>query len=486
MLCGANRDPDSTLCSECLDGYSESMTTDECVVCDDGYHWEYRLLSIFMALGITMGYMATNRVKTSACTPTPRENTWKIKWIYKRLQRNHGDITLYGVFQIVVYYEQGISQLLNGCKTDVVLSAVSGIFDISAQTVSSEFALNPWCFVDGMNAKQKILSDLMAPAFIILIIGIVFIFSRCIIRKEIRVRNQTVDLSSTMISIFLFIIGRILIVLFQLISCQTVGSQPVHFYFGYEECYDATFVVALIILISITLVFGSVFVYGKRLTADERADRNRFIYQLTKRYQPQYWYWEYVIFWRRILIALFAVALPGDFSRWILEIILMLFITPQVFLRPFASKEMNRTEFIFLGCLCVVNVAGIQSIGQYSSTASTAVAVVLSIMILIPIPVVLLCLFCTIQEAVTVNTPNGYLVDDMESDNDEDEVEENVELAAVSPSSLVDRAVESTTKFIHRQMSTSSVNDELLLSDSEKKAECSSGDADAGGSQASP
>ena len=480
MLCAKNRDPDSLLCSQCLDGYSESVTTDKCIVCDGGHHWEYWVLSLFMALFIVICYMATNRVNAPESSPTALESTWRITWIYKRLQRSSGDITLYGIFQIVIYYEQGISQLLNGSRTSIFLSAVSGIFDVSAQSVSSEFAMTPWCFIDGLNAKQKVLSDLLAPAFIVLIIGTVFIFSRCFIRKQLRVRNQTVDLNSTMISIFLFLIGRVTATLIQLISCQRIGSERVHFYFGNEECYDVTFAVALIILLSIALVFGSVFVYGRRLTAIELADRNLFIYQLTKRYQPRYWYWEYVLFWRRFIIALFAVGLPGDFWRWILEIILMLFITPQVFLRPFASKEMNRAEFIFLGCLCIVNVAGIRSIEQYSSAASTAVAVVLSIMILIPIPVVTLCAMSTIQRAV--NTPRGHSVSDMEFDGDREE-SERVELAAVSPPSLVERAVVSTTRFIQRQISTSSVNEELLLSESDGESEHNSGDVEAGGSE---
>merc|ERR1719242_1789287 len=70
-----------------------------------------------------------------------------------------------------------------------------------------------------------------------------------------------------------------------LISCTEVGTEWVHFYFGYESGYNTTFFVALSILIAVILIFGSVFLYGRRLTAIELADRKRFIYQLTKRYK---------------------------------------------------------------------------------------------------------------------------------------------------------------------------------------------------------
>ena len=183
-----------------------------------------------------------------------------------------------------------MSQLLSSSKASILLSAVSGIFDLSGQTVARGVSFTPWCFLYDLNAKQKILADLVAPGFIVVLMGFIVIFSKCIIRRDIEMMGKMVNLSSTMISIFLLIIGRILATLFQLISCQSVGSDSVHFYFGYEACYDWTFVVALIILLSITVLFGRFFVYGRKLTAPDLMDRRRFMFELVKRYQPRYWY----------------------------------------------------------------------------------------------------------------------------------------------------------------------------------------------------
>lgn len=57
------------------------------------------------------------------------------------------------------------------------------------------------------------------------------------------------------------------------------------------------------------MAFGGVFVHSRKMTDEERADPNTFMFKLCHRFKPEYWYWEYVIFIRRILTALFAVGL---------------------------------------------------------------------------------------------------------------------------------------------------------------------------------
>ena len=222
------------------------------------------------------------------------------------------------------------------------------------------------------------------------------------------------------------------------LSCQSVGPEFVHFYFGFEECYGTTWIVALSILISIMIIFGALFVFGRSLTGKQRYDRNAFIYQLTKRFKPEHWYWEYVLFLRRIIIALFAVGIPGEFYKFVFLIVQLVFIWIQWKFNPYLSAEANTAEFTLLICLPIVNVAQISVIQQF---APFIVMVILSLMIIIAIPVVFICAYQVMKRAVG----NLQLIPtdpDVESDSEEstdqenDNVVNNVELATKSPVSM--------------------------------------------------
>ena len=432
-LCAENRDPNSTLCSKCMDGYSESVSAEICIECGDGYHREYVALSLLMAVFITVFCMGTNTVTHTKLDPTVGScgefdtTTFmgKTKWFYRRLRSQSGDITLMAILQNSIYYEQGVSQILSTSKSSIFLSTFSAIFDVSAQSVASGMGSDPWCFIGDLDAKQKILTDLLAPAFIILFFAITVTFS-CTICKPIRFCGKTVKLLSTLMTIFLFIVGRGLATLFKIISCQSIGSKFVHFYFGFEAWYGATWIVALLILISIMIIFGAFFVFGRRLTDKQRYDRNTVIYQLTKRFKPEYWFWEYVLFLRRIIIALFAVGIPGEFYEFVFLIILLIFIWIQWKVNPYLSPEANAAEFTLLICLPIVNVAQISVIQQF---APLIVSTVLSLMIAVPIPVALICAAQVIRKALRDLQPVST---DPDADSDSEDFTDEARIKVVN------------------------------------------------------
>ena len=157
--------------------------------------------------------------------------------------------------------------------------------------------------------KYKIMSDLLAPFIVFSLFGTLYVLSRFIFHKRLRIKRKKVNFQAAACAVFLFIIGKVLDTLFKLIACRRVGSHYVHWYFANEECLGSSWFLSFLTLIAIISAFGGLFVYARRLTDGERADPNHFMFQLCYRFKPQYWYWEYVLFIRRVLIALFAVGL---------------------------------------------------------------------------------------------------------------------------------------------------------------------------------
>ena len=60
-LCASNRDSNSLLCSRCIEGYSESMNSENCTKCDKNVHWEYLLFPLCMTLLLSMSLLFSNR-----------------------------------------------------------------------------------------------------------------------------------------------------------------------------------------------------------------------------------------------------------------------------------------------------------------------------------------------------------------------------------------------------------------------------------------
>ena len=185
----------------------------------------------------------------------------------------------------------------------------------------------------------------MAPAMITTLCAILFIMSKCIFRKRLRIGTKKVNFQAAGLAVFLFIVGKIVDTQFKMISCRPVGTTSVHWYFAYTECYGATWIIALSTLLAIILMFGAVFLFARKLTTEQRADENRFAFQLCVRFKPEYWYWEYVIFVRRIIIAFCAVGTTETLAKLIFVAIMVVFICIQWRNEPFASKQANQVRF---------------------------------------------------------------------------------------------------------------------------------------------
>ena len=233
--------------------------------------------------------------------------------------------------------------------------AFAGIFDFSMQRAVAGVAEEDdrWCFIENLSSKYKILVDLMAPAIIFTMFLILYI-STLICRRRLRIRHKKLNLSAASLAVFLFIVGKILQTLFKMLACKSVGNDLyVHWYFAYDECYGTEWAISMTTLLLIIIGFAVPFGFAWKMTTDERYDKASFIYQVSARFKPQFWYWEYILFARRITISFFAVCTSSVQSKLLFLFIMVCFIVVQWKLEPFRAYQVEFCSF-FLCLPCSV------------------------------------------------------------------------------------------------------------------------------------
>ena len=393
-LCAPYRDHESFLCGKCKDGYSESVMSENCMKCNRAVEWEYLLLPIAVMLILLPILLLTNRVKNQRVLKRSNATTdvltlpgdslkGSVVGNVKRLKTGESKITLMSLAKIIIYYQQSVSQILSASAETFWGAAFVAFFDFSVQQMSQNASTdsNDWCFIDGLHSRDKIILDLIAPAMICITMMMIFLISKFVVRKPISIKNREVNFEAAGLAVFLLTTGRVLDTLFKMLSCKSIGPYYVHFYFGYEECGGLTWIVSLIALLVIITSFGAIFFFGRKMSAEQRADENTFMYQLSSRFKPEFWYWEYIIFLRRLTVAFFAVGVSGDGYKLIFGLVMMMFIGLQWHLAPFLTPETNRAEFILLCAIPIVIMALMPSVEELPVSEY-----VMSMLVLLPIP----------------------------------------------------------------------------------------------------
>eukprot|EP01084_Bolivina_argentea_P108778 194419_1 len=158
------------------------------------------------------------------------------------------------------------------------------------------------------------------PAMIILMLSTFHLITICFCTKSsiALCQKREINFSQAYVSVLLLMMGNFLAVLFQLLNCTNVGPYQIHFFFGFEECYKQTWWISLIILLIIIGLFFLVFIRLKRMTIAERIDKTNLLNTFGAKYKPQYYYWEFVLLIKRIIIAMFAVSINNTTTHIIL------------------------------------------------------------------------------------------------------------------------------------------------------------------------
>ena len=313
--------------------------------CED--HIEYLLLPVLFALFMTLFLMATNTDnitkmnKKSPETSGTSQNCCKF-WKDKQVMT----MVNISIFKNILYYQQAVNQVLSSSSLSRLSIVFSSIFNLSI--TSSSHNANPWCFIHGLTAKQKVLIDLFVPFMILVFISIIYVLSKCILKKEIEYKGKRINFNKTAIATFLMIISKILSVLFKLLNCQSIGDEQVHMYFAYEQCYGISWIIALLSLLFIIFMVSLVYIKVYKMNDMDRNNPSGFAYTLVNKYKSQYFYWEYILFWRRVIISLFTVSIDDIAIKCLFVCLMVFFDYIQSSRNPFIIKQCNNLEHILL------------------------------------------------------------------------------------------------------------------------------------------
>eukprot|EP01084_Bolivina_argentea_P002505 4628_1 len=391
-LCALNRDYESILCGKCTKGYSESLYSTKCVKCKRKYYFEHLLLPFFIALLISLFLMVSNTnelIITKSKSDDSHDSNKKVAEKIKKLWKNPYFKLMIQILILknILYFEQAVAQVLVTSPFTVLFTSFASIFNLSLASMvnDDEDEDGLFCFIDGLNGKGKILVDLFMPAMIFLFIFITYSVSKFIVKKPLKFKNKKVNFLKTFIAMYLIIIGKILDILFRIMSCQQVGNDlTVHYYFSYDKCYGTSWILALIFLLIIIISFGLIFIKLKFMNISDRQNPDNILNQFVSRYKPQYYYWELVVFVRRVFIAIFAVSVSDILSKFFFLGIIMIFIQIQNIYNPFIINEGNRMEHILLLCLLFIIATQTSQAMDY-----TVLNVIVSFLIILPFPLLL-------------------------------------------------------------------------------------------------
>eukprot|EP01084_Bolivina_argentea_P281231 481144_1 len=378
-ICASNRNYSSKLCGSCLKGYSQSIQSASCVKCSKIIQFEY----IFYMLAISFLWTIFLIIVTS---DSDENNNNKKTGIRRYLSNPHFMLMMKTLWnRNIMYYEQALSLIL----TSVSSSSLTILFHFIAQIFNFSTTTNTGkdiCFIDGLNAKQKILVQLFIPSFIVMYMVGFHLISKCICNKYVIVctcKKLKVNFAKMYVAAFLLIIGNIVAVLLKLMNCQHVGAFSVHWYFGDERCYGKTWIFSFICLISIITIFSFVFIRLRKTTVKDRQNKEHMLNTVVSKYKPKFYYWEYILFWRRTVIALFSVSVNDNTSKYIFALVVGMFMLIQKKYQPFLVDSANEMEFLLLfSLILIIFLHSLSSINTTFNIFITALFILLPFVLL--------------------------------------------------------------------------------------------------------
>ena len=370
-LCAENRNSSSIMCSECIHGYSELFLSHACGKCDKNMNHVWLFAPFGMAVFVVISVLICKSSKPHSYSEPSNSNEKKPRCLCNCCRKCYENMMyalkkqeyLYNMIKIMVkkcilYYQQSISQIFLESDISLNLASFSAMFNLSFyDSASSTKAGIGLCFFDGMTAKDEILANLIAIGMIFLLLIIIYTMYRLMCPKWTFLEMKP-HFGKTFVAILLLCIGKISSVLFKLLACQNVGDQMVHFYFGYDECFDGLWWIALIGLIITCMVFIIFSISLYRMDDLQRQHEENILRPLTLAYKPQFYYWEFVILIRRLLIAFLTVGFGADnaYTKCVLIGVLFICVRLQTTYQPFKIHEANNMELNLLICIIMIVV----------------------------------------------------------------------------------------------------------------------------------
>eukprot|EP01083_Nonionella_stella_P219227 785511_1 len=289
-LCAPYRNPNTPLCGSCMDGYSEVFGSTSCRQCTNNL-WVLLILFV-VAFLIVLLLMLADRppriTSTQKPTTTPSLNSQASSMDYFKLIAKDDLKSLLACYlRPMLYFFQGISFISLQTGFWFYLTPLMNMLslDLFAMQRNKESGV---CFLDGLNSINKELWYLYFPGCMFISIGIIGL-----IAKATKVQFRQISWQDCW-SIFIIFIGNVMTTILKLLACTEIGSVYVHFYAGYQECFDVVWFFALILFAVLIVLWMAVWFKLYRMDTTQRESRFSAFRTITKHYKPKFWYWETV------------------------------------------------------------------------------------------------------------------------------------------------------------------------------------------------
>mmetsp|Transcript_22308 Transcript_22308/g.35812 ORF Transcript_22308/g.35812 Transcript_22308/m.35812 type:complete len:293 (+) Transcript_22308:116-994(+) len=184
--------------------------------------------------------------------------------------------------------------------------------------------------------------------------------------------------------VLLICVSSFLSVCFKFVTTTTIESETFMFYATDQHGFGGWWFFGCFGIVGVLALFLFIFVKIKKQSPMQRYANDSVYRKVVRSFDPNHWYFEFIIFARRFCIALFAAIqfVAGYYSNVIFMIFLLLFLILQIHFKPFANSRMNCMEVFCLLSLIIVfvtanYVASNRDDGMYAS-------VILSICMIAP------------------------------------------------------------------------------------------------------
>ena len=245
--------------------------------------------------------------------------------------------------KVIVYYYQSVGYILttNGIKTSlygfVELFNLNIFTAISWGSNNNESSNGGFCLLKNMSTPQKIAIQLTSSASILFFILIFYLLNKFLSINLFKRCKRTINYGQALLAALLICVGQILSITFQLLACRNIGkNKSVHYFFGSEECYGTIWIASFISLMLVILAFIMLFVvicFHKRSVIKQQGRRSSintqkklYFYSVVQTYKDEYWYWELILFLRRLSFAFVFIVFDNNNLKITMGILLVLYL----------------------------------------------------------------------------------------------------------------------------------------------------------------
>eukprot|EP01083_Nonionella_stella_P010977 31202_1 len=351
-LCVGGRDVLTPLCGSCMQGLSELFGSNQCGFC--------RETNYLMIVLIFVLYTTPFTIYVAYFASSP------IQLINKYIS---DQISLFNVllFGIYFYYFQCLSVIFasKGITVSNMVSSITlALFNLQIITVNR----GGMCIIPNLTSFGKLMINFMYPISYLVALLMIALINRftnlklsdfvcclCYGKRFYFIRSyfhRNAYILNTLLRFVLLYLGISMNTLFQILTAiRLPDGTLIHYYAPNKVIHASTIVIAVLSIGCVWFIFCAFFHRLWKQSERERYSSRNVLKGFVSSFKSEFWYWEFVIGVRRVVIAIygcFQFLAPVALNLLLCAFILA-FIVVTVKVYPFKALWANRLEVL---CLC--------------------------------------------------------------------------------------------------------------------------------------